>query len=111
MDDDKRSERQASALGAIKSLYGKPEGENGPTLFVVHHLEELEAAYWLGTLGTERPRPDQILDALVLVGAWGAEGGDDINTFDFSLPHDATNYVLSVRFSDDGEVEDVSMES
>lgn len=108
---DASDERQAIARQAIKSLYGKPEGEYGPTLFVSHHLEEIEPDYWLRTVGVQQPKPDQVLDALVLVDSWTSGGGGTVNTFDFGLPQNASNYLLSVRFGDDGQVQDVSMES
>ena len=111
MDEDVSSERQATARQAIKSFYGKPEGEYGPTLFVSHHLQELEPEFWLKTVGVQRPSPEQILDALVFVDAWTADDGDTVNTFDFGLPGDVSNYLLSVRFEDDGRVQGVSMES
>ncbi|MUI16138.1 DUF2004 domain-containing protein [Massilia dura] len=34
-----------------------------------------------------------------------------MDVFDFSLPDDVTDYVISVRFDDSGEVENISMES
>jgi hypothetical protein len=111
MNADTFNERQATALQAIKSLYGTAEGEFGPTLFVSHHLDEVEAAYWLRTVGTERPNPNQILNSLVLVNSWSSAGDENIDTFDFGLPENASNYVLAVRFQDDGRVQDVSMES
>ena len=111
MDADVSRERQASARRAIKSLYGKPEGEYGPTLFVSHHLEEIEPEYWLRTVGAQKPSPEQILDALVFVGSWTSGGGGTDNTFDFGLPGNVSSYLLSVRFDDDGQVQDVSMES
>lgn len=104
-------EREAAARRAIRSLHGKPEGEYGPTLFVSHHLAELEPEYWLKTLGIRQPNPEQVLDALVLVDAWTSGAGDVVNTFDFGLPENASNYLLSVRFADDGRVQDVFMES
>jgi hypothetical protein len=104
-------ERQAAALRAIKSLYGKPEGEFGPTLFVSHHLTEIEPEYWLRTLGTNQPEPDQILNALVLIDSWSSEDDENVDTFDFSLPEAVSDYLLSVRFQDDGQVRDVSLES
>lgn len=110
MDADEIDERQASARQAIKSLYGRPEGEYGPTLFVSHHLDEIEPAYWLKTVGSERPKPEQVLDALVLVDSWASAGDETVNTFDFTLPEDVSNYLLSVRFGGDGQVQDVSME-
>lgn len=111
MDAGKLDGRHASARQAIKSLYGRPGGENGPTLFVSHHLTELEPAYWLKATGSERPNPEQVLDALVLVDSWASDGDETIDTFDFGLPEDASNYLLSVRFGDDGRVQDISMES
>ena len=111
MTADALNKRQATALQAIKDLYGKPKGEYGPTLFVSHHLQEVEAAYWLRVFGTAQPNPDQVLNALVLTNSWSSEGDENIDTFDFSLPENATNYVLSVRFHENGEVQSVSMES
>lgn len=111
MTKDPLEERRVTALRAIKSLYGTPEGEFGPTLFVSHHLAEIDAAYWMRTVGVARPTPDQVLNALVLVRSWRSEEGKGIDTFDFGLPDNASNYVLSVRFQDDGRVAGVSMES
>ena len=110
MDADVFRERQATALRAIKSLYGKPKGEFGPTLFVSHHLKEIDAAYWQRTVGAEQPNPDQILNLLVLVDSWSSEGDEIVDTFDFNLPENVSNYLLSVRFQGDGQVVDVSME-
>lgn len=111
MDAEVSRERQAIARRAIKSLYGKPEGEYGPTLFVSHHLEEIEPEYWLRTVGVQKPSLEQILDALVFVDSWTSGSGDTDNTFDFGLPGNVSNYLLSVRFEDEGHVREVSMES
>ena len=111
MDADILEERQATARQAIKARYGKPDGEYGPTLFVSHHLKEIEPAYWLRTVGVQQPQPEQVLDALVLVDTWASGGSQSVDTFDFGLPGNASNYFLSVRFRDDGQVQDVSMES
>ena len=46
---------------------------------------------------------------LVLREHWG--GDDEIETFDFTLPEDVTDYVISVRFDESGQVEEISMES
>jgi len=105
------NERTAIALAAIKSLFGKPEGEYGPTLFVSHHFRILSGEYWLKAVGVKQPNADQVLDSLILRGSWISEGGKTTNTFDFCLPENASNYVLSVRFQDNGQVNDVSMES
>jgi hypothetical protein len=45
----------------------------------------------------------------VLQSHWG--GDDELKTFDFTLPDDATNYLISVRFDEDGDVSGISMES
>jgi hypothetical protein len=50
----------------------------------------------------------------VLRSHWGDDDDGDeegIDTFDFTLPDEVTDYVISVRFDEDGEVESVSMES
>ncbi|HRE44670.1 MAG TPA: DUF2004 domain-containing protein [Terricaulis sp.] len=111
MDADTSGERQAEARRAIKTLYGKPEGEFGPTLFVSHHLNEIEPEYWLRTVGVQEPSAEQVLNALVLVDAWASGGSETLNVFDFGLPGMASDYLLSVRFQDDGLVQTVSMES
>lgn len=42
---------------------------------------------------------------------WGDEDDDGIDTFDFTLPEDITDYVISVRFDEEGQVEEITMES
>jgi len=49
------------------------------------------------------------LEKLVLRSHWG--GAQDIDVFDFTLPHEATNHVISVRFDDNGAVKYISKES
>ena len=55
------------------------------------------------------PEPTRVLDILQLRDHWG--GDDELETFDFTLPDEATQYVISVRFDDAGEIEEISMES
>jgi hypothetical protein len=102
--------RRFAAIFLIKSTLGTDDGEFGSTLFASHHLEEIEPSYWQERLGTDNPTPEQVLDILELRSHWGEEE-DGIEVFDFTLPGDVTNYVLSVRFDDAGEIEEVSMES
>ena len=66
----------------------------------------------------EPARPEVTLDALAslckrrgFVFAGSEIYGGLANTFDFGLPGGVSNYLLSVRFRDDGQVQDVSMES
>ncbi len=103
--------RTEIALAAIKSVHGTPDDEFGVTLFVSHHLEELDEVYWNKHLQTASPDPVRVLDILKLKSHWGDEDDDGIDNFDFTLPDEVTNYVLCVRFDDDGEVEEISMES
>ncbi len=42
---------------------------------------------------------------------WGDEDDDGIDTFDFTLPEDVTDSVISVRFDEKGQVEEITMES
>ena len=90
----------------IISAYGTKADEFGVTLFIVHHLEELNSEYWKKRIGKESPVPEEILSILELREAW-----DDGTTFDFTLPEDVTNYVVSVSFDESGEIEDITMES
>ncbi|MEP5761137.1 MAG: DUF2004 domain-containing protein [Litoreibacter sp.] len=102
--------REKIALSTIKSYMGTPEGEDCVILFVEHHLEELEADYFSRTYGTTTPAASQMLSSLVLVSSWSYQDDGNIDVFDFSLPGEVTDYVLSVRFSG-GDVEEISMES
>lgn len=101
---------EAAARAKIRSLYGTPDDEFGPTLFVSHHLEELDDDYWVREFGSPSPDAPAILDALVLVNAGSSEENGIIDVYDFSLPKNVTDYVLSVHF-EDGEVCEVVMES
>jgi len=104
--------RKEIALQAIKAAFGTEEDEYSATLFVSHHLEKVEDSYWTKHLQEPSPAPARVLDLLILQSHWGDEDDDDrIDTFDFTLPDDATNYVISVCFDEDGNVEDISMES
>jgi hypothetical protein len=111
MTDEISTKRQATALEKIQSLHGTPEGEFGPTMFVSHHLEEIDDSYWIEAFGTTSPSSEQILKALVLINNWSYEDDDDLNVFDFGLPGNVSDYLLSVRYDADGSIEEVSMES
>ncbi len=113
IDQAKLRRRVEAARAAIHAAYGTEGDEFGATLFVSHHLEELEPAYWEEQFQTARPDPQRILDALVLRSEFDEEedGGEQLDTLDFTLPGDVTDYVLCVTFGEEGEVEDISMES
>lgn len=103
--------RTAMAFAAIKNALNGGEDASCVRLFVTHHLQELNAEYWQGLVGRSQPSPDEVVELLQLFSHWGEDNEDGIEVFDFSLPHDATQYFLSVRFSDDGNVEEISLES
>ena len=106
---DEIKRREVAARAAIKNALEPADGESEVALFISHHLEELEPAYWKQHFATEAPGTQRILDSLVLQSHWG--GDDEIETFDFTLPADATNYLISVSFDHAGHVSNVAMES
>ena len=108
-DPDAVIRRETVAHDAIKTAFDTPGGESPAALFVSHHLEEMGPDYWQEHLGSATPEPRRVLDLLVLQSHWGGEA--EIDTFDFTLPEDATQYLISVRFSEDGEVAEIDMES
>jgi hypothetical protein len=111
VDVDEVARREKAARAAIRKTFGTTEGEYGADLFVSHHLEELDNQYWRTHVGTEQPNGGQVLDILQFKSHWSGDDDDGLEIFDFTLPDDVTNYVLSVRFDDTGMVEDISMES
>lgn len=103
-----KARRQKLALDAIKVTFGTEAGEYGVNLFVEHHLQELPQSYWLQHLPAITLEPAAVVGLLQLRKSWG-EG--DIETFDFTLPGDVTDYVIAVHFDDEGNIDDISMES
>jgi len=104
---------EAVARAHIRAVYGTPGDEYGVTLFVSHHLNEIEASYWLGHVGAVTPEPHQILDLLELkpVEDEVDEEDDEAIILDFTLPGGVTNYLISVEFDEAGNVAGVAMES
>jgi len=107
--DKEIARRTTAAIAAIRKSLG--EEDSAVSMFASHHVEELDAAYWKKHAKAAKPSVKQVVDLLELRSHWGDDDEDGIDTFDFTLPGDVTNYVVSVRFDEDGEVEDVSMES
>ena len=102
--------RRLKALEAIEKDFANG-GDSGTGLFVEHHLSELDGGYWQEFAGTDQPEPAQVLGLLVLQSVWSSEEDEHLDTFDFSLPGDVTNYVVSVRFDEDGAIDEIVMES
>jgi len=103
--------RRSAALAAIRRVYGTPDDEHGATLFVSHHVDEIEPEFWRKHCGVPCPGPNQIFELLVLRPHWGEADDGDVDTLDFTLPDDVTDYVISVEFNENGDVVSVSMES
>jgi len=101
-------QREKLALEAIKQAFGTEAGEDSINLFVEHHLEELPQSYWQQHLGHSTPEPKGIVSLLQLRSSWGE---DDIEYFDFTLPDEVTDYVVSVHFDESGAIDSISMES
>ena len=97
---------EKKALEGIKQSSGTEEGEYGIDEFVSHHLDELPTSYWVRHTGTSKPVNEQVIDLLILRSKWENE-----EVYDFTLPDEATDYVVSVSFDKDGLIEDISMES
>lgn len=111
MNKDEVLRLETTARAAIKQSFGTGDDESGTDLFVSHHLDELDGKYWHKHLGTSSPEPIRILDILELRSHWGDDDDNGLDVFDFTLPDDVTDYVISVRFDETGKVEDISMES
>jgi len=108
---DEIERRRNAAMDAIRRTHGTLAGAHVATLFVSHHLDEIGSKFWLKHCGVSRPSATQILDILVLQSHWSEDDDDGIDTFDFTLPDNVTNYVISVEFDDNGDVFGASMES
>ena len=70
--------REKAAIAAIKNAFGAENDEYGGTLFVTHHLVEIEKDYWRDHLATTQPEPMQVFEILVLKSHWGGDDGIDI---------------------------------
>lgn len=117
-DPHEIARRTAVGLAALKQLLAEDPAndENPVALFVTHHLDEIEPEYWTEQTGTATPTPAQVLELLVLRNHWGVDDEDEIDDdglemFDYTLPAEKTDYVLSVRFDEEGQVYDIDMES
>lgn len=106
--------REVVARDAIRKAFGTPEDEDGATLFVLHHLEELDSSYWVKYLGTSTPKSEDVLNILEFKKLREDENEieeNDLEILDFTLPDNVTDYVISVQFNEDGEVDSIAMES
>ena len=109
------SKRVAVARAHIEAVYGTPGDEFGATLFVSHHLSELDASYWMKHTGTDKPGAEQVLRLLELRIDPEEEELDEeeekMDILEFTLPDGISNYVICVEFDESGDVASVSMES
>lgn len=105
--------RRDAALAAIQNAYETEGQELGVTLFVHHHLKELDEAYWQEHCGFPEPSAAQVLDLLVPQEEEeeDEEEEDALDLLDFTLPGEVTNYLICVSFDEDGNIAGISMES
>jgi len=100
--------RKMLALAAIRQAHGTEAGADSVDFFVAHHLAEMSKGYWLEQLATATPDVAAVIELLVFRSSWGK---NDLESFDFTLPGDVTNYVVSVHFDEAGEIDGIDMES
>ena len=103
--------RESLARDAIYRAYEEDHERISVALFVEHHLTEIESEYWVEYFGATNPDPRLILETLVLQTDVEDDEEEDADMLDFTLPGDATNYLICVRFDESGDVAGVSMES
>lgn len=101
------------ARAAIAADSGTEAGEHSVDLMVSHHLEELSKEQLAELFGVASPGPRIFLDRLVLDhNQYLVEAeGWVFRSLDYSLPGELTDYVLCVRFGEDGLVTGIEMES
>jgi len=97
---------EVKALNGIKASSGTEQGEYGIDEFVSHHIQELPRTYWKKHLGTASPSHEQVIGLLILCCKW-----EDAEVYDFTLPEEVTDYVVSVSFDEDDAIKDIVMES
>lgn len=103
--------REQVARVAMRAALENQQAEDSVELFIQHHLEEIEPAYWEKYSGSAVPKPLQVLDLLVLADQWESDEIDHREMLDFTLPDEITQYVICVCFDAQGQVIDISMES
>lgn len=108
---DEFEKRKKFALLAIRSKLDADEDDSEVHLFVSHHLEEVAGEYWQKVLGTQQPTSEQVLGIITYREVCNGDDESDLETFDFTLPDDVTDYVICVSFNVSGEICDIGMES
>jgi len=103
--------REQLARVAMRAALENQQAEDSVELFIQHHLEEIEPAYWEKYSGSAVPTQLQVLDLLVLADQWENDEVDSREMLDFTLPDEITQYVICVSFDAKGQVIDISMES
>lgn len=104
---------EKKARDAIHQQFQHPVEDDQVLLFLQHHIEEIEAEYWLKHTAQAQPTPAQVLQILVLnpYMEWEFEEDEESYMIDFTLPDDATQYMLCVQFDRDEKLIGISMES
>lgn len=103
--------REKIAISMIKSDFAKNDQSSCVNQFISHHIEVLDKSYWQEHLGTQKPDPYDVLSILELQSHWGSDSDEGIDFFDFTLPNEVTDYVISVHFDKMGQVSEICFES
>ena len=107
------AEFEALARIGLRQSYDQ-DSDSAVALYMAHHLEELGAETLTRMFGTAKNSVgiDAFLAATFLrrVGLYPAASGG-YATFDYTIGMDETDYLLAVRFNEEGKVVGIEMES
>lgn len=106
--------RVAEAHVALLSDLKSAGDDNEVKEYIEHHLDELEKGYWSEVCGSSNPSVCEVAIKLTVQPFWleeALQGESDLDRVDFTLPRDVTDYVLCVEYSEDGEFQNISMQS
>lgn len=103
--------REGVARVAMQAALENQQAKDGVELFIQHHIEEIEPAYWEKYSGSVAATPLQVLDLLLLAEQWERDDIDCREMLDFTLPDEMSQYVICISYDEKGQVSDISMES
>lgn len=112
MDDETDATADAYEAQARAAILADLEDGEDVSEFLALHRAEVPAEYWVEHFGATAPSDEAVLAGLEM--GWALTDEDDEDQWqsvDFSLPADASDHVLVVRFNKDGTARDVAMES
>ena len=110
--------RMVEAKVALVNNLALPNDESSVRSYIEHHLVEVDDEYWVTVFGESKPSISVVASKMVIHPFWYEEALDgeaDLDRVDFTLPDNeddaVTNYLLCVEYSEEGQLEGISMES